>query len=316
MARMLFVGIDYYHYIPRIREAFGRLGLESDWHPIENAGFWSKTFKKFAPAAYRLRLDAYHRRMIEATAGKQYDVVLFIQCHHVSLDNMRRLRELHPDARFVLYNWDSLSTHDYRPWLPLFDRAATFDPVDATTIGITYLPLFAIRDYFESDRERAKAYDLYFVGAIGTLHRFDALARLYDYCQANGIATHFHLKCSPAVRLMLWRKRKLLPGITLASMSFAGIIDLIEQSRGVFDFANHKQTGYTMRFIENMCADQKIVTENARVLDEDFYRDDRFLVIHDFDFSNLKAFLDRPVTSTLETERFSIDSWARSLLEE
>ncbi|MEG3179116.1 hypothetical protein [Sphingomonas sp. LT1P40] len=315
MSRMLFVGIDYYHYIPKIREAFGRLGFESDWYPIENAGFWAKTFKKFAPSAYRARLDAYHRRMIEATAGTHYDVVLFIQCHHVSLENMRRLRQLHPAARFVLYNWDSLTTHDYQPWLPLFDRAATFDPVDAAKIGITYLPLFAIRDYFEADKTRAKDFDLYFVGAIGSLHRFDALARLHDFCQANGIRTHFHLKCSPAVRLMLWRKRKSLPGLTLASLSFGGIIDLIERSRGVFDFANHKQTGYTMRFIENMCADQKIVTENARVLDEDFYRADRILVIRDFDFSGVKDFLARPITSQLDTERFSIDSWAAGLVE-
>jgi len=314
MGRVLYIGIDYYAYTPEIRAALARQGFESDYRPIERVGFWSKTFKKFTPAAYRRRLDGYHRRLIEESAGTAYDRVLFIQCHHVSLENMARLRELHPHARFVLYNWDSLTTHDYRPWLSFFDAAWTFDPADAKMLGIGYLPLFAIPRYFAARQTDAPEIDIYFVGAIGTLQRFEALERLKSYCDAQGIKSRFHLKCSPAVRLQLLRLGKSLPGLTLRSLDQAGIVDLIERSRATFDFANHRQTGYTMRFIENMCAGRKIVTENARIKGEDFYREDRFLVIEDFDFSGLRAFLDLPVTSELKVHQWSIDQWARILV--
>ncbi len=315
MARILFVGINYYAYIGEIRAALERQGHQVDYHPIERVDFWGKTAKKLAPGTYRHRLDAYHRALFDRTAATSYDVVLFIQVHHVSQDNMRRLRGLHPDAKFVLYNWDSLTTHDYRPYRAYFDRIHTFDPVDAANEGVEYLPLFAIPAYYRATPQTPPDHDLYFVGAIGTMHRFDALARLHAFCEANGVRTHFHLKCSPIVRFNLWRTGRRLPGVTMKSIDFAGIIDLIERSRGVFDFANHRQTGYTMRFIENMCAGQKIVTENARVLDEDFYRPDRFLVIRDFDFSEIPAFLARPITSHLDTERWSVDNWVRRLVE-
>lgn len=315
MARILFVGINYYAYIGEIRAALERQGHQVDYHPIERVDFWGKTAKKLAPGAYRRRLDAYHRAVFDGTAGTPYDVVLFIQVHHVSQDNMQRLRALHPNAKFVLYNWDSLTTHDYRPYRGYFDRIHTFDPVDAANEAVDYLPLFAIPAYYRATPRTPPDYDLYFVGAIGTMHRFDALARLHAFCEANGVRTRFHLKCSPIVRFNLWRSGRTLPGVTMKSIDFAGIIDLIERSRGVFDFANHRQTGYTMRFIENMCAGQKIVTENPRVLDEDFYRPDRFLVIRDFDFSEIPAFLALPITSELDTERWSVDNWVRRLVE-
>ncbi|WP_299296956.1 hypothetical protein [uncultured Erythrobacter sp.] len=316
MSRILFIGIDYFAYAKEICSALERLGHEVDFHPIEDASFASKTAKKLAGGAYAKRLAAYHDALIEGSAGKGYDTVLFIQCHHMQHSALERLRTLHPDARFVLYNWDSLTTHDYRPWLKHFDHAATFDPTDAKELGIGYLPLFAIPRFFGIDHDRPKAQDLYFVGAIGTMHRFEALARLHAFCEANGLSTRFHLKCSPVVQMKLLKARKSLPGVTGKSLSFDGIVDMLEASRGTFDFANHKQSGYTMRLIENMCAGRKIVTENKRILDEPFFRDDRFLLVDGYDFSAVPEFLARPITSDLDVEAFGIDSWARQLVEQ
>ena len=91
---------------------------------------------------------------------------------------------------------------------------------------------------------------------------------------------------------------------------------MLETSRATFDFANHKQSGYTMRLIENMCAGCKIITQNARIVNEPFYREDRFLLVDGHDFSAVPAFLNRPITSTLDVERHGIDSWAAQLIGE
>ncbi|MEM6474697.1 MAG: hypothetical protein AAF687_00875 [Pseudomonadota bacterium] len=315
MARILFIGIDYFAYAKEICAALERQGHEVDFHPIEDAGFASKTAKKFAGRAYAKRLAAYHDDLIEQSAEHRYDLVLFIQVHHMAHSALERLRALHPDARFVLYNWDSLTTHDYRPWLKHFDYTATFDPTDADALEIGYLPLFATPRFFEIDHKRPTQQDLYFVGAIGTLHRFEALERLHAFCDENGLSAKFHLKCSPVMKLTLLKARKSLPGVTGKSLSFDGIVDMLEASRGTFDFANHKQSGYTMRLIENMCAGRKIITENKRILDEPFYREDRFLLVDGYDFSEVPEFLARPITSELDVEEFGIDNWARQLVD-
>lgn len=316
MARILFIGIDYFSYAKEICAALERSGHEVDYFPIEDASFASKTAKRLAGNAYARRLSAYHQGIVESSADESYDVVLFIQCHHVSHAALERLRSLHPSARFVLYNWDSLTTHDYRDWLRHFDHAATFDPLDAKALGIAYLPLFAVPRFFDIDHGRAKENDLYFVGAIGTMDRFEALERLYAFCKAGGLSTKFHLKCSPLIQLKLFKARKSLPGVTSKSLSFDSIVDILESSKATFDFANHKQSGYTMRLIENMCAGRKIITDNKRILDEPFYREDRFCVVDGYDFSAVPNFLASPITSELDVEAFRVDNWAGMLLQQ
>ncbi|MEM9500347.1 MAG: hypothetical protein AAF941_00745 [Pseudomonadota bacterium] len=315
MSRVLFIGIDYFGYAEQICNALERQGHTVDYRPIEDRSFASKTAKKFLPGAYARNLDAYHRRLIEQSLATRYDIVLFIQVHHFAPDAVERLREAQPDAKFILYNWDSLSTHDYQPWLRHFDFVATFDPDDAKALDIGYLPLFAVPRFFTIDEHRRKSQDLYFVGAIATMDRFAALERLHAFSEANGLSTRFHLYCTPPVRLRLWREGKHLPGITGKSIGFEGIVDMLEASRATFDFANHRQSGYTMRLIENMCAGRKIITTNARILDEPFYRDDRFLIVDGHDFSAVPEFISRPITSMLDVRAFGIDSWARQLVD-
>ncbi len=315
MARILFIGMDFYDYASRIGAAFERLGHSVDFHAIEDRSFAAKAAKKLAPAAYEARRAAYHDRLIESTAGTEYDVVLFIQVHQMRHSALERLRALHPAAHFVLYNWDSLTTHDFRPWLRHFDHPATFDPDDARALGIAYLPLFAVPRFFEIDRTRAPERDLYFVGAIGSMNRFDALARLHRFCEGAGLSARFHLVCSPVVRLQLWRAGKSLPGVTGDSIDFEGIVAMMETSRATFDFANHAQSGYTMRLIENMCAGIKIITENPRILNEPFYRPDRFLLVDGHDFSAVPDFLATPITSQPDVAAFHVDNWARQLIE-
>jgi hypothetical protein len=314
MARILFIGLNYYAYRDEICGVFSRMGHQVDYHPIEARTFLTKTFKHFVPKLYQKILAYNHRRMVESTSDTNYDIVLFLQVHNFSAGNVARLRQLHSSARFILYNWDSVSTHDYRPWLHLFDAAWTFDPRDSARLGIGYLPLFAAPRFHRVSRDRPKDFDLYFVGSVVTLRRFDAIARLAAFTKEADLKLKLHLVCSPAIRLMLARRRGPLPGLTLRPIDFDRIADLMERSRGVLDFANHAQSGYTMRFVENMCAGVKIVTDNERVLTEDFYRDDRFLVVGDADFSAIPAFLVRPITSTLDVAHFSIGRWAQTLL--
>ena len=250
MARILFIGIDFYDYAARISDAFSRLGHTVDFHPIEDRGFAAKSAKRLAPAAYEKRRAAYHDRVIEESANTDYDVVLFIQTHQMRHEALERLRTLHPHARFVLYNWDSLTTHDFTTWMRHFDHVATFDPDDAHKLGIAYQPLFAIPRFFEIDHAKNAQHDLYFVGAIGSMKRFDALARLHDFCEGAALSARFHLVCSPVVRLQLWKSGRSLPGVTKEPIGFDAIVGLLEASRATFDFANHRQSGYTMRLID------------------------------------------------------------------
>ncbi|WP_423607203.1 hypothetical protein [Sphingomonas sp. MS122] len=316
MSRILFIAFDYYAYTDRIEAEMRAQGHSVRRFPIEPEGAINRALRRYAKARHQRALDAHHARIFEAIRGQTFDRVVFLQAHQYSHDNLRALREAQPDAVFTLYNWDSLKTHDYRPQLPFFDRAATFDPVDAAALGIAYLPLFALPEFYEVAANRAApAHDIYFVGSMHSLARFEAVKRLHDHCKAAGLRLKLYLHCSPPRMLQLLRRGQWLPGMTLRSIGTDGILDMMRASAGVFDFASQQQSGLTMRVFENLAAGMKIIATNPQIAREPFYSPDRILLLENLDFAPVKAFLAEPLHDPRAFEEYSLSNWLRRLLD-
>lgn len=319
--RVLFIGLSYYSYTTAIIEGLRDKGFAVTYYPAEKRGFWSKTLKKLLPAIYQSRLRRYHERVIATEAATPYDFVFFLQIHSVSLEHVARLRTTQPRAKFVLYNWDSLVAHNYRPYLTFLDAVFTFDRHDAATVSARYLPLFALPEYFATPRQGGLKHDIYFVGAIGSLDRFEAVRKLADYCDQHGIRFARHLHCSPAILLKLLRKGLFMDGLSLRPLSTGEIVRLMNASAAVFDVPNRTQSGYTMRLIENLCAGRKIVTSNVLVREETFFSSAQFFVVDDLDFIGLKEFLGtddhvkRDWREFPPHTEFSLDHWLDRIFE-
>ena len=267
------------------------------------------------PNFYRKSLIKYHKDIIAKESDTQYDYVFFIQVHHFSLENIKQLRKSQSQSSFILYNWDSLTTHDYQAYLKYFDTVFTFDKADAVKLNIRYLSLFSLPEYFRVQASDKPFYDLYFVGAIVTLNRYKAIQELEKFCQSKNLNFKKYLQCSPYILMKLALKGFSIKGLSLKSISANDIIKIMDKSVAVFDFANHSQSGYTMRLIENMCAGKKIVTSNTNIIHEDFYSDDRFLLVKNLDFSELNYFLNKPITKTTSFHHFSLSHWVDKILE-
>lgn len=293
--KILLIGLRYHTYTDDIMAALRGQGHEVTYHDIQPRDLLMKTLRVTAPSWYRSRLDRHHERIVQATEGQQYDLVLFIQVHQMAPSTLQQLRRQQADSEFVLYNWDSLSNHDYRNHLPLFDRAYTFDPMDAQALGIHYLPLFCVPAFLGLAKRQQQQRAIYFVGNIVSIQRYRAIQAFKAHCREQGITFHSYLACTPYVLTLLLRAGHWPADVSLRSIDHQRFIAMIETSVAVFDFANHKQTGYTMRTMENLCAGKKIVTGNPRIAGEAFYSADRILVFDGHDFSQVKAFLQVPL---------------------
>lgn len=314
--KILLIGLPYHHYTAEIIAAMRAQGHEVVFHDIQPRDPLMKTLRVAAPGWYRRRLDAHHARIVAAERGHRHDLVLFIQVHQFSQGHLAALKRDHAAAEFVLYNWDSIDNHDYRAHLHAFDRAYTFDPQDARDLGIGYLPLFCIPAFQNLRKREQDRKAVYFVGNIVSVQRYRAIQAFKAYCAQQGIAFHSHLACTPLVMTWLLRAGHLPRDVTSKPIAHDRFIDMIETSTAVFDFANHRQTGYTMRTMENLCAGKKIITGNRGLINEPFYSPDRILVFDGFDYSAVRAFLDQPLERPDEKfPEFHVDAFARNLVE-
>jgi hypothetical protein len=104
-------------------------------------------------------------------------------------------------------------------------------------------------------------------------------------------------------------------GCSLRSIAGDTFKEMIETSLGVFDFANHTQSGQTMRMMENLCAGKKIVTNNTWVKREPFYSPDRIHVFNDIDFRGVEEFLRIPLAvPDANFAEYYIQNFTRQLL--
>ncbi|MFM2056578.1 MAG: hypothetical protein RLY71_963 [Pseudomonadota bacterium] len=314
---ILLIGLNYHAYTAEIVRALQSQGHEVHFHDIQPGRFWLKVLRKFAPARYPDALDKYHRSIVAAERDWQADLVLFIQVHQMAQATLAALRQSHPKAEFVLYNWDAVSNHDYQPYLHHFQRVYTFDPQDARVLGLHYLPLFCIPAFLGLQRRDTTAQSVYTVGNIVNPKRYEAIHAFKRHCAHQGIGFRTFMVGSTHALTLLLRGGHLPFDVSLRSIPQADFIRLIETSSAVFDFANHRQVGYTMRTIENLCAGKKIITNNPVIRDEPFYSDDRIHVFDGLDFSGVKAFLARPLRDpAADFPEFHLDNFVRRLVDD
>lgn len=315
MKRILFIGLDYHGYTTAIARELEQSYGKVDYYSIQPRDFKFKAIRRISPKRWQGMLDSHHAKIINSLNNKRYDLVIFIQAHQISNDNLRKLKQSQSTAKFVLYNWDSIKTHDYTDKTWAFDRILTFDPDDAENLGVQYLPLFCLPEFYQLDRASVKKSDIYFVGNIGSMRRFCALEHFASYCMNSGISFRSYQVASPYIYLKVLLSLHNPSPLRLSSVTPLEIADIMRSTTAVFDFANHIQSGLTMRTIENLCAGLKIITSNRRVMDEPFYSPDRILVYDDLDFSGVKEFLSKPLVSPGERfKHYHLPSFVQRLV--
>jgi len=314
--KILMIALHYHGYTAGIAEELRRLGHDVKVHDIMPRDNTTRTLRVLAPSLWQGRLDAHHRRIVAEEKGRSYDLVFFIQAHQMSAENMAALKADHAGSRFILYNWDSIANHDYRPHLDAFDDVFTFDPDDASAHGLHYLPLFCSREFQGLARRDEGRGQVYFVGNIVNPVRYDRVMGFRAYCEAQGVPFESFLAATPPVRLKLITSGRGARGLDRGHIARERFIDMIERSAATFDFANHHQSGYTMRVIENLCAGKKIITNNPRVRDEAFYSPDRFHVFADDDFTGVADFVRAPLRDPeADFPEYHLQSFVKNLVD-
>lgn len=105
-------------------------------------------------------INRYFEKVMKTVRAKKYDVVFLISGQSLSFseDMIQQIKDEQPQAKYVLYQWDSLKNFPYIEKIePYFDKCYSFDKNDvATHENLKFLPLFYTRRYENPWKQRRR----------------------------------------------------------------------------------------------------------------------------------------------------------------
>ena len=220
----------------------------------------------------------------------EYDVI-FIFDGVRGRDVIEYIRDHNKRARIIIYYInpvdfaDRKAPHNYKG---LDCEFYTFDPIDAKKFGIKFKPYFYPEEYMiDCDEKVPIKQDIFFVGVdkdrlgvIKDLHRRLEQMNLTDKLM---IVATLHKKYSRSDEKWLAKR-----------VPYEKIAENIKQSRAILDIVQSGQSGITLRPMEAMFYNKKLITNNIYIKEYDFYNPHNIFILQERNISELKEFLELP----------------------
>lgn len=318
--RVLFIAPVFFGYEKLIKEELERKGAIVDYfNDRPGNDFWTKALIRVNRFLLAHKTNSYYKGIIESTSKRSYDHVLIVRGEAISPRILQLLRQAQPKARMTLYLWDSMH---YNPnalkLLGAFDQVFSFDRSDVERYPkMQFLPLFYAGEFDRAARQKGKPiYDACFIGTIHT-DRYKVLEKIIENLQERGRKV-FVFCYYPSK--FLYRMRALVdPGfrrfgkkyVNFTGMALAEVVDRIAESRAVIDVNRPGQVGLTMRTIEAVGAQRKLITTNSDVVNYDLYDPHSVLLVdrrNPMVDDDLLCSDEIPFTQTLRA-KYSVSAW-------
>lgn len=253
--------------------------------------------------------------MVEKLHDLNIDIFIFINPTTFVEDDLKLIFEGHENSKKVLYLWDAVKTYPIvKEIFNCFDKIYSFDLVDCKEYGFIYRPTFASHELFAHIDENVDLeYDVFYVASYSK-KRYFQLLKMSQICEENGLKFKYHLYVRNKLAYFFFKLNNLKlkkKYISTKLLSNAEKTDILLKSKAIFDTPLDTQTGITMRVIEGMIMNKKIITTNTHINEFEFYNPNDFLVFDDkFNINCIKSICSYKI----DTNYYSVNSLVEDLL--
>lgn len=297
--KLLLIMPNFFDYPKMISSELNNLGYSVDFYddrPSTNA--FVKAIIRINKSFINGYIKKYFNSIKRDISHKTYDVVFVISGQSLSFDEkmISELKEMQPQARFILYQWDSLKNFPYiKQMEKFFDKCYTFDRNDAKNNkrSLNFLPLFYSRQYEELGKNNRNfyKYDFCFVGtAHPKKYKFitEMSKKLMPIYPKQFIYFYYPSKIVYFYRKLMNSELKnaKIKDFHYIPLNGENMKEVYQESKCVLDSPQAGQIGLTIRILEALGAKKKIITTNTDVVNYDFYCPENIYVYRgNFDFS-------------------------------
>lgn len=196
------------------------------------------------------------------------------------------IRKKNPSCKIIVWYWNPLiGTRRIPKCYRDFCEEWSFNIEDCNKFGLKYNRQFSFKEMYQ-DLRMDKEWDLYFVGS--DKGRAEKLCALRNVAEAMGYKTNFIIIKDGT--------SKLSNEIYSKPISYEHNLEYLSKTNSVVEMVQEGQSGLTVRCVEALFMQKKIITNNLDIIYYDFYNPNNIFIIegHEINASKLKEFMSKP----------------------
>lgn len=324
--KILFFSPKFFGYENDIKKELENFGAEVfyfDERPKND--FFTKVFIRLnQKKLIKRKINQYYTNIESQIKNIKFDYIFLLNVETVPLSFVEKIISSNSEIKIFTYFWDSINNRKHSlEYLKYSHKFFSFDSQDKfVDENIIFLPLFYNNDYKDlKNIDKNYKYDICF---IGTLHsdRYDVVKKILSLMEAKKSYVYFY---STSKILFLFQKlfdknfkniRK--EDVSFSSLSKENTIDIINKSKVVIDIEHIKQKGLTMRTLEMLGANKKMITTNKEIVNYDFYNTDNIYIIDRNNINLDKSFFEIDFKSIEDNiyDKYSITQWIETIFKD
>ena len=323
--KILFFSPAFFRYENMIADKMREMGAYVDMYDVRSVTkAFDRALLKISPAFFKKKSLRYYENIIEQNKDKDYDYILVVKCDMTPISILEKFRKVFPHAKLCLNLWDSVENiPGIEKKLKYFDTLHSFDLNDCERFPqLKFRPLF-FGDQFRKPLKDSNDFK-YDISFLGTIHsdRYAVIKQVQNIAKTKGLKCFWFLFLQSKFIYKFYKKTKPefkgVPESTFSfeKMSAKDISEIVDESRIILDVQHPKQTGLTMRTIEMIGMNKKLITTNESIKKYDFFCENNIAVVNRKDVKIPENFFNKPYKplSPELYEKYSLKNWILEVL--
>lgn len=232
--------------------------------------------------------------------------IIFDQAFSVAL--IKCIKAFNPNIKIIVYLWNPIlrnltllkNLNKINSYISIY----SFDKKDCEKYGFIFSPMIYNFDVKMSNLN--VEYDVVFVGY--TKNRSFLLKEIYLKLTSMKKKLYFYVLDNVNI------KEKMPFELHNSYLDYNIYKEVMKKSRALLDIVQENQIGLTIRSMEAMCYQKKLITNNRDIVNYDFYHRNNIFVIGINDIDKLDDFLKSPY-EPIDREiikRYNFIDWVKS----
>lgn len=319
--KILYIAPKFFGYEQEIKQALiNKFGAYVDFYDDRPSNdIWTKVFIRLKLKSFvKHKVDSYYEAIFHTIQKKIYDYVFIVSPETLSQKELKRIKNLQPQAKLILYMWDSFKNKNSLHLINMFDRVLSFDDRDVDKYNLYFCPLFYSENFKNIASKDVMTYDLC---SIATAHsdRYKIITQIENQLSESGFKI-FSFLYLPS-KIMYWVRKIFLKGyrygnisdFSFTPMTQAEVVSMMSKSNVILDINHPAQHGLTMRTFEAFGMHKKLITTNVNIKKYDFYNEANILIIDREKTIIDSKFMNTPYVFSSKDlyEKYSLNRWIK-----